>query len=111
MTMQIKVCGLPFDVSFANGGHAVSHTNERGHLYGEVSYDKESIRIDNTKSLEMMNQTFWHEVMHIIVERMGVRELMDDEKVHYEVPIDQIALGIFSVLNSLQLDVIKEKEA
>jgi len=105
MTMKIKVCGLPFDVSFANGGHAVSHTNERGHLYGEVSYDKESIRIDNTKSLEMMNRTFWHEVMHVIVERLQVRELMDEDNNHLEKPIDQIALGIFSVLNSIEKDV------
>jgi hypothetical protein len=108
--MQIKVCGLPFDVSFVEGGHAVSHTSVRGHLYGEVSYDKESIRIDNTKSLEMMNQTFWHEVVHVIVERLQIRELMDHENIHYETPIDQIALGIFNVLNSLDLDVIKDKE-
>jgi hypothetical protein len=110
MTMQIKVCGLPFDVNFVEGGHAVSHTNERGHLYGEVSYDKESIRIDNTKSLQMMNQTFWHEVMHVIVERLQVRELIDENRNHLEVPIDQIALGIFSVLNSIEKDVLVYKE-
>ena len=107
--MKIKVCGLPFDVSFVNGGHAVSHNNERNHLYGEVSYDNESIRIDGTKSLEMQNQTFWHEVLHVIVERLNIRELKDEDGVHLEAPIDQIALGIFSVLNDLTLDIIKEK--
>lgn len=107
--MRIKICGLPFDISFAQGGHAVSHTDTRSHLYGEVSYDKESIRIDNTKSLEMINQTFWHEVVHVIVERLQVRELMDNDGVHLEKPIDQIALGIFSVLNNLEKDVIKDK--
>jgi hypothetical protein len=35
---------------------------------------------------------------------------MDHENIHYETPIDQIALGIFNVLNSLDLDVIKDKE-
>jgi hypothetical protein len=108
--MKIKVCGLPFDVSFVEGGHAVSHTKERGHLYGEVSYDQESIRIDNTKSLEQMNQTFWHEVMHVITERLQVRELIDNDGLHLEIPIDQIALGIFSVLNSIEKDVLVYKE-
>lgn len=107
--MKIKVCGLPFDVSFVNGGHAVSHNNERNHLYGEVSYDQESIRIDGTKSLEMQNQTFWHEVLHVIVERLQVRELMNEDSVHNEHAIDQIALGIFSTLNSIGRDVIKDK--
>jgi predicted metal-dependent peptidase len=108
--MQIKVCGLPFDVNFVEGGHAVSHNKERIHLYGEVSYENESIRIDNTKSLQMMNQTFWHEVMHVIVERMSIRELMTQDNCHLEVPIDQIALGIFTVLNSIDKDVIVYKE-
>lgn len=107
--MKIKVCGLPFEVTGVDGGHSVSHTRERSILYGEVSYDQESIHIDNTKSIEMMNQTFWHEVMHVIVERLGVRELMDDDRTHNETAIDQLALGVFTVLQSVNCEVITDK--
>jgi hypothetical protein len=57
-----------------------------------------------------MNQTFWHEVMHVITERLQVRELIDNDGLHLEIPIDQIALGIFSVLNSIEKDVLVYKE-
>jgi len=108
--MKIKVCGLPFEVTGVDGRHLVSHNKERTDLYGEVSYEKESIHVDNTKSLEMMNQTFWHEVMHVIVNRLSVRELILEDGNHNEMAIDQIALGIFSVLNSIDWDVISSKE-
>lgn len=108
--MQIKICGLPYNVTSVAGGHLVSHTKERAVLYGEVSYDNESIRIDNTKSIEMMNQTFWHEVIHVIVEKLSVRELLTDDDDHNEMAIDQIALGIFSVLDSIDHAVIVNKE-
>ena len=107
--MKIKVCGLPFEVTGVDGGHLVSHNKERTDLYGEVSYTNESIHIDNTKSIEMMNQTFWHEVMHVIVERLGIRELMDNDRTHNETAIDQLALGVFTVLQSLSSNVIDDK--
>ncbi len=107
--MQIKVCGAPFEVSFVDGANAVSHTSKRHYLYGETSFDNESIRIDKTISLEMINQTFWHEVMHVIAERLKIRELMNEEGDHLEFPIDQIATGIFTVLNSINQNVIKER--
>jgi hypothetical protein len=108
--MQIKICGLPYNVTGVAGGHLVSHQKERTDLYGEVSYEDESIRIDNTKSNEMINQTFWHEVMHIIVNRLNIRELITDDGQHNEMAIDQIALGIFSVLDSIEHAVIVNKE-
>jgi hypothetical protein len=108
--MKIKVCGLPFEVTGVDGGHLVSHNKERTDLYGEVSYVNESIHIDNTKSLEMVNQTFWHEVIHVIVNRLNVRELILEDGNHNEMAIDQIALGIFSVLDSIGEPVIVKKE-
>jgi predicted metal-dependent peptidase len=107
--MKIKVCGLPFEVTGVDGGHLVSHNKERTDLYGEVSYVEESIRIDNSKSIEMMNQTFWHEVIHVIVERLNIRELRDADNNHNEMAIDQLALGVFSVLQSLDCDAINNK--
>jgi predicted metal-dependent peptidase len=107
--MKIKVCGLPFEVTGVEGGHLVSHNKERTDLYGEVSYTNESIHIDNTKSIEMMNQTFWHEVMHVIVERLNIRELMTEAREHNEIAIDQLALGVFTVLQSLSSNVIEDK--
>jgi len=109
--MKIKVCGLPFEVTGVDGGHLVSHNKERTDLYGEVSYTKESIQIDNTKSIEMMNQTFWHEVMHAIVERLSIRELINEDRSHNEMAIDQIALGVFNVLQSIDARVIINKES
>ena len=107
--MKIKVCGLPFEVTGVDGGHLVSHNKERTDLYGEVSYTNESIHIDNTKSIEMMNQTFWHEVMHVIVERLSIRELIDNDRTHNETAIDQLALGVFTVLQSVNGEVITDK--
>lgn len=57
----------------------------------------------------MMNQTFWHEVMHVIVERISIRELMNDDRTHNETAIDQLALGVFTVLQSLSSNVIDDK--
>ena len=108
--MKIKVCGLPYEVIGVDGGHLVSHAKERTDLYGEVSYANESIRIDNTKSIEMVNQTFWHEVVHVIVNRLNIRELILEDGNHNEAAIDQLALGIFSVLDSAGEPFILNKE-
>lgn len=108
--MQIKICGLPYTVTGVDGGHLVSHQKEGKVLYGEISYREESIQIDSSKSEEMINATFWHEVLHGIVEHGSIRELTDEEGVHLENPIDQIAVGIFNLLDSLGIRVISKKK-
>jgi hypothetical protein len=86
----------------------VSHSQSGQQLYGEVSYAQGSIRIDESKSIEQVNQALWHEILHTIVEGLNIRELMDDNRNHHEIPIDQLALGINSVLMSLDIKLVNE---
>ena len=96
--MKIRMCGLPYNVEIVDSPLEVSHSQSGQHLYGEVSYAKSSIRIDGSKPIEQVNQALWHEILHTIIEGLNIRELMDENRNHHEIPIDQLALGINSVL-------------
>jgi hypothetical protein len=51
--------------------------NRRGHI-GEIDYDAQRIRIV-TKRYPLMQETFWHELTHAILEGMGEHRLNNNE--------------------------------
>lgn len=104
--MKIRMCGLPYNVQVVDSPLDVSHSQSGQHLYGEVSYGKASIRIDGSKPIEQVNQALWHEILHTVIEGLNIRELMDENRNPHEIPIDQLALGINSVLMSLGVSLL-----
>lgn len=109
--MIVKIAGMPYTVIGVHGSKAVSHEVSGNNLYGEISYLNSSIRIDVDNTIERTNQTFWHEVIHGMIEGYRIRELMDKQGNHLEHPIDQLATGIFNVLNdNFQIKVITHED-
>ena len=48
-----------------------------------------------------------HEILHGIIHEYRVRELIDDKGEHIEAPIDQLALGLAEVLESIGATELK----
>lgn len=50
-------------------------------LYGKIDYDKEQITLSSKYSQRQQNQTFLHEVIHGIFEKLDMKELENNEVV------------------------------
>ena len=100
--MQINICGIPYTVTFVNGWKEVTHDPDNCPRHaGEISWMNHSIRIDDSRCEESVDQTLLHELVHGIVENMGIRELMDAGGDHLETPVNQLATGLSQSLRSL----------
>ena len=98
----VKIGGVPYTVTFVEDWRRVDHSEEEtGFLRGQISYKKNSIRIDGDQTPEGQSRTLMHELIHGVVEHYKIRELMGDEGGHLENPIDQLAVGVCEVLESL----------
>ena len=62
-------------------------------LYGEINYEKEQIRISSKYSQKQQNQTFLHELIHGIFEKLDVTNLKEDEVV-----VNQLATTLYEVI-------------
>lgn len=97
---RISIGGVRFTITRVKRALDVCHTKSGRKLWGEISYSKSSIRIQkDSKAREL--RSVLHEIIHGIVSEYQVRELMDDKGDHLEFPIDQIALGLATALESL----------
>lgn len=98
--MKIKICGVPYTVRVEEDKFKVDHDGEGASLWGQISYEKHSINI--RKGLpERELRTLLHEVLHGIIEDGEIRELMDSDRKHLEVPINQLANGLAEALESV----------
>ena len=106
MGTKIKIGGMPFEIEVVESELEVCHDASGRKLWGQISYTKGSIRV--LKSCpERELRTVLHEVLHGIVNEYRVRELMDDKSEHLEYPIDQLALGLAEVLESIGVTELK----
>ena len=64
-----------------------------------------SIHVANDMVKEKQQLALVHEILHAIIAEYHIKELQDSEGIHYEHVIDQLGLGICSVLKSLHLEV------
>lgn len=62
-------------------------------LLGEISYMEEVIRISNKISQNEQNQTFMHEMIHGLLDKIGYNEMAVDEKF-----VDRLATGLYEVI-------------
>lgn len=96
--MIVKIVGVPYTLSLAEDARAVCHDRSGQDLYGQIDYVRRSIRLWNSGCPE---QTLLHELLHGVIEHMKVRELMDADGRHLEIPIDQLAAGLAMALESV----------
>lgn len=106
MATKIKIGGLPFEIETVDSELAVCHDASGKKLWGQISYDKLSIRVLKACPARELRVTL-HEILHGIVNEYRVRELMDDKGEHIEEPIDQLALGLAEVLESIGITELK----
>lgn len=106
MKTRIMIGGMPFDIETIDGEFEVCHNRTGEKLWGQISYSKHSIRILKSNPERELRSTL-HEILHGIINEYRVRELMDDKGEHLEHPIDQLALGLAEVLESLNITTLK----
>ncbi len=61
--------------------------------YGRIDYDKETIEIATKYSQKQQNQTFLHELIHGIFEKLDMDDLRKNEVV-----INQVATTLYEVI-------------
>lgn len=62
-------------------------------LMGQINFQEEKIRISTKYSQNQQNQSFLHELVHGILEKLSLRELNDNETI-----VDQIATTLYEVI-------------
>jgi hypothetical protein len=61
-------------------------------MCGVISYENNTIRLNNKRSAQRIEQTFWHEVIHGICYDRGL-EINDDENV-----VEELAKGFYQFI-------------
>ena len=107
MNTGIKIGGLPFTIETVATGLEVCHEGSGKSLWGQISYSKLSIRVLKAGPERELRTTI-HEVLHGIINEYRVRELIDDKDAHREEAIDQLALGLAEVLESIGITELKD---
>ena len=100
MGTKIQIGGIPFEIETVDTYLQVCHDGSGQKLWGQISYSKHSIRVLKACPERELRSTI-HEVLHGIINEYRVRELIDDKGEHMESPIDQLALGLAEVLESI----------
>lgn len=62
-------------------------------LYGEVKWQRCTVRIEADCVAQQQRQTMWHEVIHILLEQSGRTALSQNDEV-----VDSLAYGIMQVI-------------
>lgn len=105
VNMKVNICGIEYTVTAVKDTKDVCHDRSGKELYGQIGYSESSIRLYKTNK-DRMQQVLLHEILHGIVDGMGVRELQESGS-HLEIPIDQLAVGLSLALKSMGIDVCK----
>ena len=98
--LELKVGGVPYTVLYVPWKD-VDHDGGGSRLYGQIDYLRHSIHIANDMPVEKQQLTLLHESLHAIINEFNIRELRNEANEHSEAAIDQLSLGIFSMLQSL----------
>ena len=74
MINKVTILGIEYDVVY------LEDLITREGLYGEINYNKQVIRIDNSMNDDRKIRTIIHEVLHGIMESLGYSEINYDEE-------------------------------
>jgi hypothetical protein len=104
--LKIRIGGIPYTITKVETNTEVCHDGSGEALFGQINYGGNSIRI--LKSCpERELRIMLHEILHGIISEYQVRELMRANNDHIERPIDQLALGLAEVFESLGITELK----
>lgn len=109
MGTKIQIGGIPFEIEKVEKELDVCHDGSGHKLWGQISYSKCSIRVLKACPERELRYTI-HEILHGIINEYRVRELIDDKGEHMESPIDQLALGLAEVLESIGITELKPNQ-
>lgn len=65
------------------------------HSMGEHDYMKKSIKLKRDMSIEEKERTFFHEIMHCVLDQLGYDKLSADEKF-----VDQIGSALHQIIKT-----------
>lgn len=74
MINKVTILGIEYDVVY------LEDLIKREGLYGDINYNKQVIRIDNSMKNDRKIRTIIHEVLHGIMESLGYSEINYDEE-------------------------------
>jgi hypothetical protein len=97
---EVKIGGLKYSISRVNTDLEVCHAGSGRKLWGEISYDGQSIRILKA-SPERELRVLLHELIHGVISEYNIPELINPDGDHSETAIDQLSIGLAEVLESL----------
>lgn len=101
----VNICGIPHSITVVPDGRMVPHNNDHGgDNWGQIHFGEHSIRLAASNP-ERMLRSLLHEIIHGIVNELGVRELRGSDGDDLEEPIDQLAFGLAGALESMGFDV------
>lgn len=98
--MKIKIWGIPYTITRVSSHKLVDHGGDNTSLWGQISYVDHSIRIASAPK-ERELRSLLHEILHGLVQDGGLSTLKKKNGGHHEEMIDQLALGLAEVLESL----------
>ena len=104
--MIVKIFGVPYTINRVHDPLCVDHDGEEQRLWGQISYGKHSINY-LASSKEQDLRTVLHEILHGIVYHGSIRELIDANGEHLEMPINQLAHGLAGVLESAGIQLLQ----
>lgn len=71
---------IPTEFSILGIKYKIEYARELADKLGVCDYNKAKITLlDDNLSSDLMEQTFWHEVVHVILDSIGEKELSDNE--------------------------------
>lgn len=57
----------------------VDNLLEKEKYYGIISYNNQNIKLDKNLPENLLNQTFMHEIIHMILEEIGEKDLNNEK--------------------------------
>lgn len=106
--MKIEVAGKVFTIQFVDNWKLVTHDPDNCPRHAaEIHWVTSNIRVDDSRDISSVEISLWHEVIHAITDSLKIRELMDEDGNCLEIPTDQLAIGIASVLKSVGLSLVE----
>ncbi len=101
---SVHIGGVPYSIHYVPS-REVCHNRKKKRLFGQISYTGHSINVSNETPKEKQQLVLLHEILHGIIAEYNIKELQNKDGEHAESAIDQLSLGLFGVLNSLDLEV------
>lgn len=102
--LSVLIGGVPYTIKYVPASE-VCHKRKQKRLFGQISYTGHNINVSNETPKEKQQLTLLHEILHGIIAEYNIKELQNKDGGHSESAIDQLSLGLFGVLNSLDLEV------